>query len=229
MWLLSGNPLVAAISLILPTFGYMIIKRWSVKVLDLVDQLSPFRGRYSALRVLEHPRTGSCTGRVIGLNGQNGWSEQRGTFFRRNPVSFWFGMREMVPFWSWPVKTFLPTKKRFFPFQSKAPWPTRPVRGEILLKEMIEREPASDSLRAPGGIIIFGCDGDCSHFVRKPGLCFVMPGSKDWPRHVQRNRFGRSSWIGQIGPIGLERSFKRIPGGPHGGRLGSRPFESVGP
>lgn len=144
MWLLSGNPLVAAISLILPTFGYMIIKRWSVKVLDLVDQLSPFRGRYSALRVLEHHEREVAQGGSLAE-----WAKRlvRAARDILSPESCFVLVRDEGDgsFLVMAGENISSDKKAFLSIPIEGPLADQARSGEILLKEMIEREPASDS------------------------------------------------------------------------------------
>jgi hypothetical protein len=143
MWLLSGNPLVAAISLILPTFGYMIIKRWSVKVLDLVDQLSPFRGRYSALRVLEHHERQVAQGGSL-----NEWAKRLVRAARDifSPESCFVLVRDEGDgsFLVMASEGISSDKKAFLSIPIEGPLADQARSGEILLKEMIERDPASE-------------------------------------------------------------------------------------
>lgn len=144
MWLLSGQPWVAAVSFVIPTIGYFLIQRCSAKVLGLVDRLPPFRGRYGALRVLEHHEREVSQGGSLG-----GWAERLLKAVREIlcPESCYVLVRDTNE-GSFLVMAGegIPTPKRvFLSVASDGPLVARARSGGILLKELIEMETLPES------------------------------------------------------------------------------------
>jgi hypothetical protein len=53
VWVITGNIMAATFSLILPSAGYFFFQRMKGKIMDLVDRLPLFRGKYESYQVLE--------------------------------------------------------------------------------------------------------------------------------------------------------------------------------
>jgi anti-sigma regulatory factor (Ser/Thr protein kinase) len=143
MWILSGSPWVGGLAMVLPSVGYFFIQRGAGKVLRFVDLLPFFRGRYGALRMLEHHEREVAQGASIPewavrlvkaiqevLSPEFSFvlirDDQEGSLV----VSAGHGIDD--------------ARKTFLSISCDGPLASRAKLGGILLKEVIENEAAPD-------------------------------------------------------------------------------------
>lgn len=145
VWMLSGEALPAALSLVAPVAGYFAIQSFSPWFIGLVDRLPIFQGKYDGLRNLERQE------RSVALSGNLAtWAERllEGAFALIKPETGFVLVREEGDR-TYLVKAGIglnAARRVFLSVPSDSPLVARGREGKMILADSVGGDPDSNEL-----------------------------------------------------------------------------------